>query len=140
MPTSSSLALDAAPIAVLLGLTTFCFCRGMNMMKTMLGNLIGNRKEKKAATDPNVEVFVECPAALLINGDEPTVPPPLLSYYVPPPRIHPNRMPRSNLLRFDATAQSYYDNAVAEGHGDEVAWMVESGYLQAAETRAQHAP
>ena len=74
---------------------------------------------------------------LLINGDEPTVPPPLL--FVPPPRIQPNRIRLSELLRFDAAAPTNYDDAVADGRGDEVAWMA-SGYLTAAIRRAQQEP
>ena len=39
--------------------------------------------------------------------------------------------------RFDPAAQAYYDGAVANGRGEEVAWMVSSGYLETARHRAQ---
>ena len=67
--------------------------------------------------------------------------PPEVVEEVPPPlpyaRIRPNRISCSALLRFNANALAYYDNAVTAGRSDEVAWMAESGYLQAIRDRAQ---
>ena len=111
MPTSS-LTLYAALIVVPLALAIFFVCRGM--VKRMRG---------EEQTDKAIEVVIE------------PVPPPVP--FVPPRRIQPNRIPLSEMRRFDPAAQAYYDGAVANGRGEQVAWIVSSGYLEAARRRAQ---
>ena len=48
------------------------------------------------------------------------------------PIIRPNRITTSQLLDFYRTVPATYNAAVADGRGADVAWMAESGLLEAA--------
>ena len=56
-----------------------------------------------------------------------------------PPHTYSYRMHLSQLLHFEKTAVAHYEDAIVDGRLDDVQWMAESGYLQAARDRAQQA-